>query len=85
MHTITSAAVIYITHKSHEPIKYGFGGTEIRSGVRQNIFNVGKTLTSQYCLYENLGAPNFCAGAPKKKKLGAPVQPVQKVSLEPCN
>ncbi len=29
--------------------------------------------TSQYCLYENLGAPNFCAGAPKKK-----------VSLEPC-
>ncbi len=23
--------------------------------------------TSQYCLYENLGAPNFCAGAPKKK------------------
>ncbi len=36
--------------------------------------------TSQYCLYKNLGAPNFCAGAPKKKKLGAPVQ---KVSLEP--
>ncbi len=32
--------------------------------------------TSQYCLYKNLGAPNFCAGAP--------VHPVQKVSLEPC-
>ncbi len=30
-----------------------------------------------------MGAPNFCAGAPKKKKLCAPVQPVQKVSLEP--
>ncbi len=26
MRAITSAAVIYITHKSHEPIKYGFGG-----------------------------------------------------------
>ncbi len=44
MHAITSAAVIYITHKSHEPIKYGFGGTKICSGGRQKIFNVGKTL-----------------------------------------
>lgn len=33
---------------------------------------------------KNLRAPNFCAGAPEKKKLGAPVQPWQKVSLEPC-
>ena len=32
---------------------------------------------------KNLGAPKFFAGAPKKKELGAPVQPVQKVSLEP--
>ncbi len=43
-----------------------------------------RRFTSQYCLYKNLGAPNFCAGAPKKKKLGAPVHPVQNVSLEPC-
>lgn len=28
---------------------------------------------------KNLGAPNFCAGG----FLGAPVQPLQKVSLEP--
>ncbi len=33
--------------------------------------------------YMKMSPPNFCAGAPKKK-LGAPVQPVQKVSLEPC-
>lgn len=31
---------------------------------------------------KTLGAPNFCAGAYKKKKLGPPVH---KVSLEPCN
>ena len=33
---------------------------------------------------KNLGAPKFSAGAPKKNKLGAPVQPMQNVSLEPC-
>ncbi len=44
MRAITSAAVIYITHKSHEPIKYGFGGTKINSGSRQKNFNAGKTL-----------------------------------------
>jgi hypothetical protein len=32
---------------------------------------------------KNLGAPKFSAGAPKKNKLGAPVQPMQNVSLEP--
>ncbi len=33
--------------------------------------------------YMKMSPPNFCAGAPMKK-LSAPVQPVQKVSLEPC-
>lgn len=32
---------------------------------------------------KNLSAPNFCAGAPKKKNVGAPVQPWQTVSPEP--
>ena len=33
---------------------------------------------------KNLGAPTFCDGAPKKKrKLGTPVRPMQKVSPEP--
>ncbi len=44
MRAITSAAVIYITHKSHEPIKYGFGGTKMCSGGRQKNLNAGKTL-----------------------------------------
>ena len=30
---------------------------------------------------KNMCAPKFCAGAPKKWKLGTPVQPMQKVSL----
>lgn len=32
---------------------------------------------------KNLSAPNFCAGAPKKQNVGAPVQPWQTVSPEP--
>jgi hypothetical protein len=32
---------------------------------------------------KNVGAPKFSARAPKKNKLGAPVQPMQNVSLEP--
>ncbi len=51
IHAITRAAVIYITHKSHEPIKYGFGGTKICSGGRQNNFNAGKTLWKQHWLW----------------------------------
>ncbi len=45
---------------------------------------VNRLLVNIAYIYEHFGAPNFCAGAPNKKKLGAPVQPVQKVSLEPC-
>lgn len=33
---------------------------------------------------KNFGAPIFCAGAPRKKKKVAPVQPLQKMSLERC-
>ncbi len=40
MRAITSAAVICITHKSHEPIKYGFSGTKICSGGRQIFFSM---------------------------------------------
>jgi len=44
MQAITSAEVIYITHKSHKLFKYGFGGTKICSGSHHKIFNAGKTL-----------------------------------------
>ncbi len=35
-------AVISITHTSHEPIKYGFGGTQISSGGRQKKIKCSK-------------------------------------------
>ncbi len=42
--SFSSAAVIYITHKSHEPIKYGFGRTKFYFGSCQKMFNAGKAL-----------------------------------------
>lgn len=42
VHPITSIAVIYITPKSKQLLKWGFGGTKIRFGVRQKIFSAGE-------------------------------------------
>ncbi len=51
MRATTSAAVIYITHKSHEPIKNCFGGTKICSRGRQKNFNAGKTRPVVSCCF----------------------------------